>query len=97
MNEKNMKYELTTNKKGNLSQIRALKNFSDVKKGDLGGFIESESNLSQEDDCWVSGNAVVSGNAKVTGNAKVFDDAVVYEYAQVVGTAKVSDNAEVFE
>lgn len=28
-------------------RIRALKDFSDVKKGDLGGYVESEDNLSQ--------------------------------------------------
>ena len=42
-----------------LYRIRALKDFSNVKKGDLGGYIESESNLSQEDNCWVYGNAWV--------------------------------------
>lgn len=45
-----------------LYQIEALKDFSDVKSGDLGGWIEKESNLSQEGNCWVSGNAMVYGN-----------------------------------
>lgn len=31
-----------------LHQIVALKDFGSVKKGDLGGWIESEDNLSQE-------------------------------------------------
>ena len=30
-----------------LHRIKALKNFSDVKAGDLGGWIEKEDNLSQ--------------------------------------------------
>ena len=34
-----------------LYRIEALNDFSNVKKGDLGGFIESEDNLSQEGDC----------------------------------------------
>ena len=47
-----MKYKLTKNKKTigeiTLYQIEALKDFSDIKKGDLGGWIEKESNLSQQ-------------------------------------------------
>ena len=52
-----------------LYRIEALKDFSDVKKGDKGGFVESEDNLSQDGDCWVYGTAKVYGNAKVHGNA----------------------------
>ena len=48
-----MKYELTDNKKNGLTQIRALRDFGAVKAGDLGGWIESEKNLSQGGDCWV--------------------------------------------
>lgn len=33
-----------------LHRIKALKDFGDVKKGDLGGFVEKESNLAQEGD-----------------------------------------------
>lgn len=45
------KYELTDNtieyNEKTLYQIKALKDFVDVKAGDLGGYIEKESNLSQ--------------------------------------------------
>ena len=43
--------------------------FGNVKKGDLGGWIEKEDNLSQEGDCWVFGDAWVYGDARsiVTG------------------------------
>jgi hypothetical protein len=65
-----MKYELMLT--GSMYRIRALKDFSDVKAGDLGGFVESESNLSHNGDCWVYGNAKVYGNGEVFGNAKVY-------------------------
>lgn len=42
-----------------LYRIEALKDFSNVKKGDKGGFVESEENLSQNGDCWIYGNAKV--------------------------------------
>lgn len=32
-------------------QIEALRDFGNVKKGDRGGFIQSEDNLSQEGNC----------------------------------------------
>ena len=46
-------------------RIEALRDFSDVKKGDKGGFVENEENLSQNGDCWVYNNAKVFDNAKV--------------------------------
>ena len=79
-----------------LHRIEALKDFNDVKKGDKGGFIENEKNLSQSDDCWVYGSARVYNNAVVYGNAQVYNYANVFEYAEVYGDAKVFDNAEVY-
>ena len=61
------KYELTGECKVyfgvTLRRIKSLIDFSDVKKGELGGFIEKEENLSHGGDAWVYGNARVSGNA----------------------------------
>ena len=48
-----------------LFRIVALRDFSDVKKGDVGGWVESEKNLSHDGDCWISGDAMVSGNSCV--------------------------------
>ena len=58
-----------------LYRIEALKDFYIVEKGDKGGFIESEKNLSQKGDCWVYGDAKVCGNAEVYGDAKVVNNA----------------------
>ena len=55
-----------------LKRIRALVSFGAVVKGELGGWIESESNLSQiSGNAWVHGDAWVSGNARVHGNASL--------------------------
>jgi hypothetical protein len=40
-----------------LTRIRAVIDFGSVKAGNLGGFIEKESNLSHDGNAWVSGNA----------------------------------------
>ena len=80
-----------------LYRIEALKDFDVVEKGDKGGFIENESNLSQSGDCWVYGNAKVSDNAMVCGNAKVYGNARVYGNALVCDNAQVRDNAVVYD
>jgi len=77
-----MKYELTDETNGSgLRRIRALRDIPryGVNEGDLGGWVESEGNLTQEGDCWVSDDARVFGNARVCGNAHVFDNAQVFD------------------
>ena len=79
-----------------LHRIKALKDFSDVKAGDLGGWIEKEDNLSQIGDAWIYSNAKVYGMAKVYGRAKVFGKAKVHGNAVVCDDAWVYDNAQVY-
>lgn len=74
-----------------LMRIRALRDFSDVKKGDIGGYVQSEENLSHEGDCWIYGNASVCDNARVFDSARVLGDARVYGDAEVCGDAMVLD------
>lgn len=66
------KYELTdefiTLLGKKLYRIKALIAFGDVDAGDIGGYIESEDNLSHEGDAKVYGDAQVFGNAWVYGN-----------------------------
>ena len=86
------KFELTdefvTNVFGKkLFRIKALVAFGNVEKGELGGFIEKEDNLSHGGNAWVSGNAQVFGDARVSGDALVSGDARVSGNAQVFGNA----------
>ena len=99
------KYELTNESKVvngcTVYRIKALKDFGDVEKGNIGGYIQSEKNLSQEDDCWIFDNAKVFGDARVYENARLYDNAIVsrnaivYENAKVYGNAIVYGNAKV--
>ena len=52
-----------------LFQIEATVSFGSVVKGEVGGYIEKEENLSQEGNAWVYGDAQVSGNAQVYAKA----------------------------
>lgn len=78
-----------------LYRIEALKDFNDVRKGDLGGFVEKEDNLSQKGNCWIYDSAKVYGNAKVYSDAKIFNQAILYGNARVYASASVHDSAEV--
>ena len=90
-----MKYELTdetTSIEGfTLHRIQALKDFGDVKAGDLGGFIQSESNLSQDGDCWVYDDAKVFDSGLVMNNAKVKDKAIVMDFASAMDDSVICD------
>ena len=96
-----MKYELvatdtiTLNSRQTLTRIRALVDIPrhNVKRGNLGGYIENKENLSQDGDAWVSINARVFDKAQVFGEAKVFGQALVYGNAKIGGRAKVSGRA----
>lgn len=96
----NKKYEFTdetTKVDGHtLHRIRAVRCFSDVKAGDLGGWIEKENNLSHEGYAWVYGEGKVYGKAHVIGNARVCNHAQVYNNALVSRNAVVGDNAMVY-
>lgn len=87
------KFELTdefiTNAFGNkLFRIKAIVDFGTIRAGELGGFVEKEENLSNDDNAWVSGNARVSDDARISGNAQVSGNASVF------GNAWVYDNAD---
>ena len=95
------KYELVPSDKEGLFRVKALRYFGDVEKGEIGGYVSGEDNLSHDGDCWIYNNAIVRDNArvcsnvKVSGNAEVRDNAVVCENAWVHGSAKVCGNARV--
>ena len=82
-----------------VKRIRALVAIQDtsVVPGDLGGYIQQESNLDHHGAAWVYDNAQVYGNAQVSGSARVCQNARVYGNAQVYGDARVYGNAQVYD
>ena len=83
------KYKLTEETKvingHTLHRIEALKDFGTVKKGELGGWIETEDNLSQYCNCWVDDEAMIYDNAKVYGNAWVYGEVKVHGEVKLCG------------
>ena len=95
-----MKYKLAEKKffpelNRELWQIEAVDDFGNVKKGERGGWVEREDNLSQDGNAWVYGNAEVYDNARVSGNAEVCGNAWVSDNAEAYGNARVFDSAEI--
>ena len=83
-----------------LHRILAQKNIDkNVTKGTLGGWVEHEGNLDQDDNCWIYDDAMVFGNAqvlnraKIKGDAQVYGNAIAMGWAYITGHAKVRDNA----
>jgi carbonic anhydrase/acetyltransferase-like protein (isoleucine patch superfamily) len=90
-----MKYKIRRDLKLELPRV-TLYRIERCCDGELGGYIEKESNLSQiSDNAWVHGNARVYDNARVWGNARVYGNARVWGDARVYDNARVFDNARV--
>ena len=74
-----------------------------AERGDRGGYVEGEWNLSFDGAAWVGDDATVRGRAKVLdnafvyGNAEVSDTAQIYGNALVFGNARVLDSAKIYD
>lgn len=77
-----------------LHRIRALVRVNEnVERGDLGGYVESENNLSQEGYCWIYDSAVVCEGAVVDKDGRLFDGAMARDSVLVTGNARLFENA----
>ena len=95
------KYEIVTHDcvlagSRRLFRIRAVRDFGDVRRGDLGGYIESEAHLCHDGDAWVHDVAQVYGpNGRVEGNARIKGESWVL--GRVDGDAQICDLAVISE
>lgn len=95
------KYKLTKEKtmhRGKVvHRIQALKDFDTVKRGDLGGYVEAEDNLSQQGTCWIhSGFCIDDGRvedyAQVYGSSTISKKGVAKNFSKVIDS-EITDNA----
>ena len=91
------KYEFTGEVKTEdfieLKRIRLLIDIPGFQKGDLGGWIEEEYNLSHDGNCWITENAKVFRNAIIRDNAVIFDNSIISNGVEVHHNAIVSGNS----
>ena len=79
-----------------LHRIRAIIDIPNagVNAGDIGGWIESDSNLSHSGNAWVSGDAKVSDHASVSDNAQICGRMVVLGETQIGGNAHIKSDKD---
>jgi carbonic anhydrase/acetyltransferase-like protein (isoleucine patch superfamily) len=101
--ESNKKYELTDETVQingcTLHRIKALKDIDNglrAEKGDLGGYVENEDNLSQFNDCWIDGDVYVFDNAVVRDDALILGEEVGKGLGRTMRTC-ICDNAVIAE
>ena len=87
------KYKLIKSDIKGLYRVKAVRDFGDVKKGDIGGYVENPNNLSHEGYCWVYDNAKIYDEARIYGNAQISDYAVIQDNARIYGDSQIWDYA----
>lgn len=100
--EQGKKYEILQNFKTTIAgrevyKIRALRDVGTVPAGTLGGYVESEKNLSQKGNCWIADSAIACGDSRVSGNALLLDQAKLFDKATVMDEAVVGGQSELHE
>lgn len=81
-----------------LYRIQALKTFTKPGKygpvihvGELGGYVETEDNLSQQGSCWIFDKARVKDGGRVLDDAYVYDKTMVSRNAIIRGESVIRD------
>ena len=69
-----------------LKQIYAVSSFGNISKNQIGGWIQSPANLSEDGDCWVHPDGFVAQHAVISGDAQVYSG-IVHDSALVDGKA----------
>ena len=93
-----MKYELVKESKTmfegrEIYRIRSLKDFNNVTAGDIGGWVCSYNNLSQEGDCWIYDKAKCLDKARILDNAKMYDNSKMFDNSIMYDNSKMFDNS----
>lgn len=99
---KQQKYEFTDEFKYltqyvKLRRIRAVMDIPEhnVKKGDLGGWIQKVSNLPRDNQAWVADEAIVYGNAVIKDASRVEKNALVFGKSIIEGSSVITGRARI--
>ena len=77
-------------------RIRALKDFRNVRAGDVGGWVCSYNNLSQEGNCWIYGNAKCLDHARIFDNAMIIDNSKMFDKSKMYDNSMMCDNSMMY-
>ena len=106
----NKKYEILMDEKNTiewkghtLHRIRALRDFGDIRKGDIGGFVENENNLSHKGNCWIyddakaMDNSIMYDNSRICDKSELHDDSEMYNYTRMHDISKMYGNSIMYD
>lgn len=85
-----------------LIRIKALKDFNDVKSGDLGGYIQTggylapDERLSQEGNCWIYDDSKCYGLSEIKDNAILKDNSEIFGWTILDGDTVVDGGQSIF-
>ena len=99
----NKKYEILMDKENTieceghiLHRIKALRDFNDVREGDLGGYVEKENNLSHYGNCWIYDNAKAMDDSRLYGNSIMYGDSRLYGNSAMYDNSRMYGNSEMY-
>ena len=97
----NRKYEMTNItmefEERTLYRIRALKNFRNVKAGELGGWVSGKHNLSQEGECWIYNEAKCMDNARMYHNSTMYNNSVMCDFSEMHGRSEMHNYSAMYD
>ena len=68
-----------------------------MKVGDVGGFVESEWNLSQEGNCWIYDDAKCMDSASVCDNAKMYNRSCMCDNSRMYDNSIMFNNSVMYD
>lgn len=94
------KYKILTNESRSyngktLYRIQALKDFSNVKQGDIGGWVSDYTNLKQDGNCWIYDNSIVFDGAEISENAIIKGSALIFLNSKISGDVEIVGNVKI--
>lgn len=80
-----------------LHRIIALRDINaNVSKGDIGGYIESYTNLSHKGRCWVYNTAIVYEDARVMDDVQIYHESKVHGASLIQDDVTICGNADIY-
>lgn len=98
------RYEILKNdsidyKDKKLYRIKAIEDFGDIKKDEIGGYIEKYDNLihvDNDDFSWIHHDSKVYDNAVIKESSRIFDCAEIFGNSNVIGSV-IRGNSKIYE
>lgn len=76
-----------------LYRVKAVREFSDISIGDIGGYVQGYHNLSHKGNCWVYDDSKLLNNAKLSENAKTYGKSIIAKESSISGNIILTESS----